>query len=603
MRVIRTIALSERLILSYILVSAVAIASLGGMAYYLSRKALLERTYNQLTSVRTLKKSQVENFFTDREREVSLVAESTDVGLALSYLEKPKKEEALRELNKFSQTSFYYHFLQSANHYWCFRIGNLQGKSFLIRNKSKDNPENIDLDDKSIFISEKSLLSLDQEVCIIQDFSEKSGLEKPVLWISTAIRDKNGKICGFFSAGIAKNPLESFMLESDASRGLGQTGESYLVGHDHLFRTQSRFEAKDFHAIPIFTEGVDNAFKQGSGTGIYEDYRHVKVIGSYDKIHVAGLNWVIMVELDFPEAMVPIFNLKNNLMLLSAFIALMMFVLTYFIARRITLPLVRLKNAAQEISEGKLSLVELPETHDEILELAETFNKMVNELDIKSQELNRERTERLSAVLDGQEQERQRLSRELHDGLGQHLAAVKLRMESIRPEDPEHTRKTISELSHGIDQTIDEIRRITNDLMPAVLKEFGLLTAIRTLCESTTGNAGIHLIFEAEANNMAIDSKAQNYLFRILQEAMTNIIKHARASKIIVQIYTTGNVFILNIEDNGRGFHHSQVGTGNGLSNIRERINLIHGKLDISSFPGKGTRIGIEIPLNTQDNG
>jgi len=594
----RLIALSERLILNYIIVSAIAIASLGGLSYYLARKALLERTFSQLTSVRTVKKSQVENFFTDREREVVWVAKSQDVSTALDLLSKAEIGIEAKEIRNFSMTNYFYHFLTSTNYYKKFLIADTSGKSFLIEAQSQDSLPRINLMGTGDPLSPESKLRLLKQEVFVQDYRSDLSTEEPLLWVSTAIRDDWGKVKGYFSCGIASHTLDVFMLESDASGGLGKTGESYLVGQDSLLRTHSRFANYFILKTKVTSAGATKAFAKGSGTGIYDDYRGINVIGSYDQLKISGLNWVILVELDFPEAMVPIFNLRNNLMLLSAVIAMMVFILTFLIARRITLPLVRLKNAAQEISEGKLSSVELPATHDEIKELAETFNKMVRELDSKSRELSMERAERLSAVLDGQEQERQRLSRELHDGLGQLLAATKLRLESIRPEDPLQSTRTIKEVSKGVDHTIDEIRRITNDLMPAVLKEFGLVTAIRNLCETTAENAGLLLEFDSTTDAKGLDIKAQTYLFRIFQEALTNTVKHAFATKISVGISTSGKRVFVDLEDNGKGFHISQLGKGNGLSNIRERVHLLQGKLEISAFPGKGAHLHIEIPMN-----
>lgn len=597
----RTIALSERLILNYIIVSAIAIAALGGLSYYLSREALLERTYNQLTSVRAVKKSQVENFFVDRQKEVSLIASSEELASATTFLETKESTEALEAFKHMSGRGFLHHFLQTTDYYSRFRIMSLNGRSIVIDLENQS-------ESPALIISENTAIERDslfnalkrKQGTIIQDYSINPGSGTPVLWISTLIRDATGRICGYLSCGVSNKPLDSFMLENDASRGLGKTGESYLVGYDHLLRTQSRFADYIILKTPVFNEGVKRAIAEGSGVGIYKDYRRTRVIGSYDKIAVPGLQWVILAELDLPEAMVPIVNLRNNLMLLSALMASMVFILTFLIARRITLPLVRLKNAAQEISEGKLTPVELPETHDEILELAETFNRMVTELDAKNRELKQEREDRLSAVLDGQEQERQRLSRELHDGLGQLLAATKLRLESIRPNEQDQSMKSIKAVSQGVDQTIEEIRRITNNLMPAVLKEFGLLTAIRNLCQSTSENAGMNLDFSAETSTRVLNMKSQIYLFRVFQEALTNTVKHAQATKLTIKIFQSGQQLHVMIEDNGKGFHISQMGTGNGLSNIRERVNLLHGRLEFSSFPGEGAKIHIEIPLNPE---
>ena len=216
-------------------------------------------------------------------------------------------------------------------------------------------------------------------------------------------------------------------------------------------------------------------------------------------------------------------------------------------------------------------------------------------------QLKEERLKRLSWVIDGQEIERQRLARDLHDGLGQTMIALKLKVESIEVND-EKNKKKFDDLRTLFNKTIDEIRRMSNNLMPAGLKEFGIINAIRKLCNETSEHTGIEINFMADntINPKALTNKCIMYLYRIAQEAITNSVKHAQASVISVRFEKKQNFYLLTIADNGKGFKfgttHKYV--GNGIYNMRERAYMLGGTFNVHSDLGKGTEVKVKIPVN-----
>lgn len=225
---------------------------------------------------------------------------------------------------------------------------------------------------------------------------------------------------------------------------------------------------------------------------------------------------------------------------------------------------------------------------------------MMSHLEQQSKELQLERKLRLQSVIDGQEMERQRLSRELHDGLGQLLIAIKLRLEGLIFTDRSKLIYTIEGIKKLFDSTIDEVKRISYDLMPAVLFEFGLVKAIRNLCDDieTRSRIKTNLIFECDSDKL--DKLQKTYLFRIIQEAMNNIVKHAEASRVDISLSLIDNTIHLFIADNGKGFNleeriHSL--NTNGIYNMRERVNLLNGSFEINSIIKNGTTIKAVIPL------
>jgi len=240
-------------------------------------------------------------------------------------------------------------------------------------------------------------------------------------------------------------------------------------------------------------------------------------------------------------------------------------------------------------------------TKDEIGALRDSFNLMVNQLEIQSQELQKERSIRMQSFIDGQEMERQRLSRELHDGLGQLLIAIKLKLESLIYTDRSKLLYTIDGIKSLFDKTIDEIKRISYDLMPAVLYEFGLSKAILNLCEDIENRTRINISYSFEGDTEIFNDKDfKTYLFRIVQEALNNVVKHAEATKIILSLHLVNNEILLKIEDNGKGFEvkkHLNSMKTNGIYNMRERVNLLKGSFDINSEINKGTTITVTIPI------
>jgi PAS domain S-box-containing protein len=230
--------------------------------------------------------------------------------------------------------------------------------------------------------------------------------------------------------------------------------------------------------------------------------------------------------------------------------------------------------------------------------LASVIRDISRRMEIEK-ELQKERLKRLSWVIDGQEIERERLARELHDGLGQMLVAIKLKLESTIDHEDEKTKAIISDLRSMFDKTIDEIRRISNDLMPSGLQEFGIVNALRKLGNVISENKSIKVEVEAQNIPDQLDPKIIMYIYRITQEAITNSVKHAQASKICIKLSRDEHFISLLVSDNGKGFKFDKTHkfVGNGIYNMRERANMMNGTIEIKSETGKGTTVFVQIPI------
>ncbi|UII26257.1 PAS domain S-box protein [Fulvivirga maritima] len=203
---------------------------------------------------------------------------------------------------------------------------------------------------------------------------------------------------------------------------------------------------------------------------------------------------------------------------------------------------------------------------------------------------------RMAAMIEGQEGERSRIAKELHDGLGQMLNLIKMKLYmSIQHSD--------DELLHLIDDTIQEATRMSENLIPAKLRDFDLATALNALVKQLNTIYNLKISFYSSINNKIVDNKKIN-LYRIAQEAINNALKHSGASQISVSLIEDDEIIRLSVEDNGRGIDHDNLEKGDmktrsfhhGMANMRERTKIMNGFLIIESNKGLGTLIISEIP-------
>ncbi|MGA0560277.1 ATP-binding protein [Larkinella sp. VNQ87] len=216
-----------------------------------------------------------------------------------------------------------------------------------------------------------------------------------------------------------------------------------------------------------------------------------------------------------------------------------------------------------------------------------------------------EETVRSAALLEGQEEERRRFARELHDGIGQMLTGLKLHAEKLKvvpfPE-PKH-RQRFEELCELIYDVIQTTRQTSHNLMPSVLSDFGLVAALQFLAEQTARSSGLAVIFDGEPDERRLSPAIEIGLYRIAQEALNNAVKHAEAGQIRLRWQRKNGKIKLTIDDDGKGFQVKAVTradrgipTINGLENMHTRARLLNGELKITSKPKKGTNVTVLLP-------
>jgi PAS domain S-box-containing protein len=206
---------------------------------------------------------------------------------------------------------------------------------------------------------------------------------------------------------------------------------------------------------------------------------------------------------------------------------------------------------------------------------------------------------RISTIIKTIESERSRFATELHDGLGQLLTTAKLKLDVIKLK----TEKNIAEINETVNILInagDEIRRIINDLKPSDVERFGLISSIELLVERTRHTSGIKILLSVLSNFQITDKNFELTIYRIVQEALNNIVKHSQCNRATIEILTEKGEFLLSIKDDGIGVDLTSKNENTksyGIRNIKERVKSLNGKIEIESEPGKGFNYLIKIPI------
>ncbi len=223
----------------------------------------------------------------------------------------------------------------------------------------------------------------------------------------------------------------------------------------------------------------------------------------------------------------------------------------------------------------------------------------------KEREKNRaviaEREAGLKAVFEATESERKRIAKDLHDSVGQQLGGLKLAWQNLgvelKPQAPEQ-QKRLKQLSDILDDAAMEVRSISHQMMPKILQEEGVVPAIADMLEKVFRNADLKYNFEHFGIEKRLDEQIEIGLFRVCQELVSNIIKHAGASQVNVQLFRNAQMVVLLVEDNGKGFDtKSHNSNGIGLMNIRSRVETIHGEFNLEPSPASGVLATIRIPV------
>jgi len=579
--------ISKQLLLSFLTVGVGAIGIVSYFFYHDARNALIDRAFEQLTSVKTLKKTKLQDLFAALSERASQLASMADLE---ARLQNPKEREALsRNLETLVV-------LDSTSK---VALGQLPCPIVPIASRA--------------------------DSIIISDLFFCDSAKSPVFYVGARLKGK-----GWILLVQSFDVINKVLTERS---GLGESGESYLVGSDFIMRSNSRFFSMPT-VLNLYakTDAVEAAFRGERTPMIVKDYRGVEVLSSFSVLEFPMHKWAILSEIDYAEVLVPIDAMRRRVVLIACAVSAVLIAVSLVVARTLSQPIQDISARIEQVSVGNLTASAFPNTRiAELNAMATSVSRLIDALHrtrlfateigngnfeatfeplseqdetgrslLKMQsELKRlmafaekERALRTASLLEGEESERNRISRELHDGLGQILTAIKFQAQSLPPSEKR------DELMDLLDDAIDEVRRLSYNLMPRVLMDFGLNAALQKLVSQTAERADITIHFDnALDTERRFDEQLEIGIFRIAQEAMNNALKHAEASQIHLALAERDSRLYLTICDNGKGFNLNALAHQNGLRNMHERAKLLGGTCTIETHQNEGTRIEVALPI------
>lgn len=408
--------------------------------------------------------------------------------------------------------------------------------------------------------------------------------------VSTKMEDNNLLIGAFYISTMVEKTLTEILPPS------GQLS-IMLVGSDR----QVLYSAGDLTDTSARHPGVTEALNGQSGT-VYVNVSKDEHVTAYSPIPSAG--WALITEESWESVSTPTLRASQTAPLVLIPAVFIMLLALYFGAKQVVQPLRILESKAASLAWGDFTNIQEPVGGiAEIQHLQKELIQMAN----KVKDAQRSLHKYIGAITDAQEDERKRLARELHDDTLQALIALKQRVQltqlELSPNGKANTAESVklNEIASLTEQTIENLRRVTRALRPIYLEDLGLVTALEMLAQETGQLRGIPTEFFRRGTERRLDPATELALYRMAQEALSNVIRHAKASHAVLSINFTSESVTIQVTDNGIGFEVPKSsadfapGGHYGLLGIHERAELIGATLEIHSSPGQGTSLNIHL--------
>jgi signal transduction histidine kinase len=347
------------------------------------------------------------------------------------------------------------------------------------------------------------------------------------------------------------------------------------------------------------------------------------VLSSFTPLHIPDLHWVLLAEIDELEAFRSVYRLREQLILSGLILMLFAVILGFIISGTMTRPIHALTRVSEQFGRGDFRRRAKVGSEDEIGRLGATFNTMAEKITSHTQRLEDEIRERrraeeglqrsrqqfrnLSRHLQGaREEERKSIAREIHDDLGQRLTLHKLQLTLLEQDlstvdTALGARCTV--MAGEIDATIQSVKRIISQLRPGVLDDLGLTAAIEWQTEEFQRHTGIACVSRITPPDITLDPERSTALFRIFQETLTNVARHAGADRVHITLSADADGITMEISDNGCGISAAAIErpASFGLMGMRERASYFGGSIRLYGTPGEGTRVMVHFPHTTVD--
>jgi len=279
----------------------------------------------------------------------------------------------------------------------------------------------------------------------------------------------------------------------------------------------------------------------------------------------------------------------RDLVILTAAVTVMI-VIDGLLVRRALAPFERLRDSMRRMDPVRPGLrLEVGRSGGEMAELAQGFNEMADRLEA-------ERRVSTRAALEGREAERRTVARELHDEVGQTLTALLAQLERSARRAPPELREELAEAQEVARASLEDVRRVVTRLRPDTLEDLGLVSALRALARRISDQTGLPIAHDLDPHLPALDSQAELVVYRIAQEAITNAVRHANATRVDLRVDCDDDGVTLLVSDDGTGFG-PRDGPMNGIRGMHERALLVGGTLRVGDRLGGGVEVALHVPI------
>jgi signal transduction histidine kinase len=440
--------------------------------------------------------------------------------------------------------------------------------------------------------------------------------QKPVLVLSYPVFSSDGEILAVVFAALKLEWLNRLALYKEADLPAGTT-LTKMDGAGVVLAHQPGPESWSGQQFPL--EEVRQAvLKKGRGLAEGKNPEGASSLYVFEPLISGWEHSEVYLILGVPKKVA--YANSNRMMLRNmtgmGLIAVVALLAAWFGAEKVIVkPVNAMVKATSEFAAGNLNArTGMSDGRDELGQLATAFDQMAEKLAQRQEERDRaereirnsrEQLRNLSAHLQSvREQERTRMAREIHDELGQSLTALKMDVSWLHrrflEQDAAFKKKLVS-MEEVIDRTIQTVQKLSGELRPGILDDLGLAAAIEWQAEEFQNRTGIECEVSLSPEETVLDKDQSTTMFRIFQETLTNVIRHARATKVEVWLEERNGSIVLEITDNGRGISEAEINNPRsfGLIGMRERVKFIEGEVSIVGSPGNGTRIKVTLPLET----
>jgi signal transduction histidine kinase len=643
--------LKTKLQLSFVFIGFISIFITGWQAYESARTALESVTFQRLTAVRESRRRQIEFYFERIRNDV--ISYSNDQliiraakALTASFGPRRNMLHATEEYDAEIRAH-----LQQQGYYDVLLVTPGGDVVFTVKREPDFGTNLLHGPQRHSNLAEAfraASTAAQRQFARFVDFEPygPSGMV-PASFVASPVYDAH-RIVAVLIFQISINDINAVMTENSNwhDEGLGESGETYIVGTDYLMRNDSRFfieqpqayfrtlaavgtDTSVIHRIRasrtsvllqgVRTEATRAALRGHTDTRNVIDYRGERVLSSFVPLQIPDLRWVMLSEIDEREAFRSVYALRERLILSGLIILLFAVGAGFAISQTISRPILSLTSATEHFGRGDFDKRAVVRARDEIGLLAQTFNTMAEKIRTHTLQLEEEVQVRRNAEAElthsqtlfrnlsrhlqtVREEERKGIAREIHDELGQNLTTLKLHLSLLIEDLPEEyvaLRAKFRGIIEDIDGTIQSVKRLISDLRPGLLDDLGLVAAIEWQSEEFQRRTGIRCDLQRDPPDFFLDADRSTAIFRIFQETLTNIARHAHADRVSIRLRTDDKEIILTVRDNGRGITAENIDDPRsfGLMGIRERAHYWGGSAEFRGEAGIGTAVRVVIPF------